>query len=230
LWVALGATLALACGLAWVAVANAPRLALLGTGAYLLILLAALEAMPVGFQRLIVEPNELGNRDAVPATHIELTRAAYGLDKIEARFHAADERLGPDSAGESGDHRQHPHLGPSSAEPVLPPAPANPDLLFVRQCERDRYWIDGTYRQVMLAARELSVDLADKAGGWVNRHLQYTHGYGLAMCLAAEKDDQGGPVFTVADLPPKGSPGLPVSRPRSITAPRRRAIRSSPRA
>jgi uncharacterized membrane protein (UPF0182 family) len=33
------------------------------------------------------------------------------------------------------------------------------------------------------------------------------------MCLAADKDDQGGPVFIVEDLPPKGSPDLTVSRP-----------------
>src|SRR5882672_3872083 len=55
--------------------------------------------------------------------------------------------------------------------------------------------------------------LPGKSGGWVNRHLQYTHGYGLAMCLAAEKDEQGGPVFSIKDLPPKGSPGLTVARP-----------------
>ena len=77
----------------------------------------------------------------------------------------------------------------------------------------DRYWINGEYRQVMLAARELSVDLPGKGNSWVNRHLQYTHGYGLAMCLAAEKDDQGGPVFLIEDLPPKGLPDLTVSRP-----------------
>ena len=41
----------------------------------------------------------------------------------------------------------------------------------------------------MLAARELSVELPSKGGSWVNRHLQYTHGYGLAMCLAADKHD-----------------------------------------
>jgi uncharacterized membrane protein (UPF0182 family) len=77
----------------------------------------------------------------------------------------------------------------------------------------DRYWINGDYRQVILAARELSTDSAAIGTSWVNRHLQYTHGYGLAMCLAAEKDDQGGPVFTVEDLPPRGSPDLKISRP-----------------
>src|SRR5439155_9745882 len=77
----------------------------------------------------------------------------------------------------------------------------------------DRYWINGDYRQVMLAARELATDASGIGNSWVNRHLQYTHGYGLAMCLAADKDDQGGPAFTVEDLPPKGSPDLTVSRP-----------------
>src|SRR4029434_7463724 len=77
----------------------------------------------------------------------------------------------------------------------------------------DRYRINGAYRQVMLAGRELSADLPGRGNSWVNLRLQYTHGYGLAMCLAAEKDDQGGPVFTVADLPPKGSPDLKVTRP-----------------
>jgi uncharacterized membrane protein (UPF0182 family) len=65
----------------------------------------------------------------------------------------------------------------------------------------------------MLAARELSADLPGKGGGWVNQRLQYTHGYGLAMCLAADKDEQGGPVFMVADLPPRGRPDLAIDRP-----------------
>ncbi len=45
----------------------------------------------------------------------------------------------------------------------------------------DRYEVDGRYRQVMLAAREFANDLPDRADTWLNRYLQYTHGYGLAM-------------------------------------------------
>jgi uncharacterized protein len=95
LWVALGATLALAGALFWVAVANAPRLALLGTGAYLLILLAALVIIPGAFQRLAVAPNELELETPFLRHNIELTRTAYGLDKVEVRFHTAEEKLGP---------------------------------------------------------------------------------------------------------------------------------------
>ncbi|GAI23793.1 unnamed protein product, partial [marine sediment metagenome] len=49
----------------------------------------------------------------------------------------------------------------------------------------DRYIIDDEYRQVMLSARELSAEkLAGQAQTWVNRRLQFTHGYGIAQSPA----------------------------------------------
>ena len=170
--------------------------------------------IPAGFQSLIVEPNELELETPFLRHNIALTRAAYGLDKIDVRFHTAEAKLNAAQIQENQstidniriwDHR--------------PLSQTFRQLQQIRtyytfsDVDVDRYWIDGDYRQVMLAARELSVELPSKGSSWVNRHLQYTHGYGLAMCLAADKDDQGGPVFIVEDLPPKGSPDLTVSRP-----------------
>ena len=40
---------------------------------------------------------------------------------------------------------------------------------------------------MLLAARELSPDLPGKSITWVNRRLQYTHGYGLVMAPGADK-------------------------------------------
>ena len=46
----------------------------------------------------------------------------------------------------------------------------------------DRYQIDGTTREVMLAARELNVDkLPESSRNWINDKLIYTHGYGITM-------------------------------------------------
>ena len=214
LWVAVAATLALICLLVWVAATNAPRFAVLGLGGYLVVLLAALEVIPWAFQTLIVEPNELELETPFLRHNIALTRAAYGLDNIDVRFHTAETKLDMAQMRENQstidniriwDHR--------------PLSQTFRQLQQIRtyyafsDVDVDRYWINGQYRQVMLAARELSEDLSGKGNSWVNRHLQYTHGYGLAMCLAADKDDQGGPVFTVEDLPPKGLPDLTVSRP-----------------
>ena len=212
LWVALGATLGLIGVLGFTAATNAPRLAVFGIGGYLVILLVALEVIPAGFQSLIVEPNELELETPFLRHNIALTRAAYGLDKIDVRFHTTEKKLDMAQMQENRstidniriwDHR--------------PLSQTFRQLQQIRtyyafsDVDVDRYWIDGEYRQVMLAARELSPNLSGKGITWVNRHLQYTHGYGLAMCLAAEKDHQGGPVFTIEDLPPRGYPA--VSRP-----------------
>ena len=212
LWVALGATVALICVLIWVAATNAPRLAVLGIGGYLVILFVALEAVPWSFQKLIVEPNELELETPFLLHNIALTRAAYGLDKIDVRFHTTEKKLDVSQLQENQstidniriwDHRPLSQTFRQLQQIRTYYSFSNVDV--------DRYWINGDYRQVMLAARELSADLPGGVTSWVNRHLQYTHGYGLAMCLAADKDDQGGPLFTVEDLPPKGSPT--VSRP-----------------
>jgi len=78
----------------------------------------------------------------------------------------------------------------------------------------DRYAIDGQYRQVMLSARELLPDrLGAQAQTWVNRRLQYTHGYGAAMSPVNEvsRDREGLPSYFLENLPPSGK--LPVNRP-----------------
>jgi len=214
LWVMLGATLALICVLVWVAATNAPRLAVLGIVGYLIILIAAMEVIPWSFQSLIVEPNELELETPYLRHNIALTRAAYGLDKIDVRFHATGRHLDVaqmrDNQSTIDNIRIWDHRPLSQTFRQLQQIRTYYSFSDVHV---DRYWISGNYRQVMLAARELSADLPGKGMSWVNRHLQYTHGYGLAMCLAADKDDQGGPVFTVEDLPPKSSPELTVSRP-----------------
>jgi uncharacterized membrane protein (UPF0182 family) len=214
LWIASGATLALICVLVWAAVTGTPRATLLGIVGYSIILLAALEVVPWGVQRLFVEPNELELETPFLRNNIALTRLAYGLDKIDVRLHTGEAKNAAPFLRENQstidniriwDHR--------------PLSQTFRQLQQIRtyytfsDVDVDRYWINGDYRQVMLAARELATDTSGIGNSWVNRHLQYTHGYGLAMCLAAEKDDQGGPVFTVEDLPPRGSPDLTVSRP-----------------
>ena len=46
--------------------------------------------------------------------------------------------------------------------------------------DNDRYVIDGTYRQVMLSARELSHQHL-QSRNWINEHLTFTHGHGVVF-------------------------------------------------
>jgi uncharacterized membrane protein (UPF0182 family) len=79
--------------------------------------------------------------------------------------------------------------------------------------DSDRYILDGHLRQVLLAARELDPDnLPADARNWVNRRLQYTHGYGVAMSPATGfTPDEGRPEFFIQDIPIRGE--IPIERP-----------------
>src|SRR5690606_36021063 len=77
----------------------------------------------------------------------------------------------------------------------------------------DRYEIDGKYQQVFISARELTQEnLPSRAQTWVNKHLRYTHGYGVAISNVNEITSEGQPKYIVKDLPPSGS--IEVKRPQ----------------
>ena len=72
--------------------------------------------------------------------------------------------------------------------------------------------IDGTYRQIMLSARELSHQhLPSRI--WINEHLTYTHGYGLVFGPVNQVTPEGLPEFFVKDIPPVATEQLKVTRP-----------------
>jgi len=78
----------------------------------------------------------------------------------------------------------------------------------------DRYWIDNNETEVMLATRELNVELLPQnAQTWVNRHLKFTHGYGLVMSPVHTKDREGLPVLYIKNIPPQSSVGIDVTQP-----------------
>ncbi|MBS3802683.1 MAG: UPF0182 family protein, partial [Candidatus Thermoplasmatota archaeon] len=82
----------------------------------------------------------------------------------------------------------------------------------------DRYYVteNGTQKtyQVMLSARELNQqDLDEKAKTWVNQHLVYTHGYGLALTPVNQKSEEGFPRLWIKDIPPKTENGFIITQP-----------------
>jgi uncharacterized membrane protein (UPF0182 family) len=77
----------------------------------------------------------------------------------------------------------------------------------------DRYYINGHYQQVNLAAREINIDkLPLEAQNWENTHLRYTHGYGAVVSPAAQ--DAGIPiVWYLRDLNMSSDVGFAVKNP-----------------
>ena len=74
----------------------------------------------------------------------------------------------------------------------------------------DRYMVDGKYRQVLIAARE--VDPEDITG-WDELKLKYTHGYGICMSPVNLFIDDGYPDFWVSGVPIESKVEIKVERP-----------------
>jgi uncharacterized membrane protein (UPF0182 family) len=169
---------------------------------------------PALLQRFEVDPNELDREREYIARNIAATRAAYGLDRIEERpFPARNSVTAEEMAANPStiqnirlwDHR--PLLQTLEQLQTIRP------LYTFLNVDVDRYTIDGVERQVLLAARELDPQrLPEDARGWVNRRLQYTHGFGLAMVPVNEVVEEGLPSFFIRDIPPAGD--VPVEQPR----------------
>jgi uncharacterized protein len=70
----------------------------------------------------------------------------------------------------------------------------------------DRYEIDGELRQVMLATRELS-ELPETSDNWQNRHITFTHGFGVVASQVNTANAEGQPVFIASNIPRGGDAG-----------------------
>ena len=76
----------------------------------------------------------------------------------------------------------------------------------------DRYTVNGQYEQLEISAREFDESsLPDSAKNWVNEHLVYTHGYGVAASPVNAVVGEGLPDYVVQDVPPTGA--LQVTQP-----------------
>ncbi|MFI4972205.1 MAG: UPF0182 family protein, partial [Hyphomicrobiales bacterium] len=76
----------------------------------------------------------------------------------------------------------------------------------------DRYILSGVYKQLEISAREFNFsNLQASAQQWVNEHLVYTHGYGVAASPVNAVVGEGLPDYVVGNIPPTGS--LTVTQP-----------------
>lgn len=72
----------------------------------------------------------------------------------------------------------------------------------------DRYKVDSKMIPTLAGVRELNT-AGLPAQSWVNSHLEYTHGNGIALSAASEVQPNGNPVFGIYDVPPVSAAGFP---------------------
>jgi len=161
---------------------------------------------PALIQRLQVQPSELAKERQYIEHNIEFTREAFALNRIEEQPYPAEEEPTISDITENEVTISNIRLwDPRPLKDTYNQIQSIRLYYDFNDVDIDRYEIDGDYRQVMLSARELSADkLSGQAQTWVNRRLQFTHGYGLALSPVNEVTSEGLPVLLVKDIPPVG--------------------------
>ncbi len=161
---------------------------------------------PAIVQRFQVEPSELAKETPYIKNNIQFTRLAFGLDQIEER--AIPVELAP---SEQDIAQNSATINNIRLWDYRPLKDTYNQIQSIRlyydftDIDVDRYQINDDYRQVLLGARELSPEkLTSQAQTWVNRRLQFTHGYGVTLSPTNEVTEQGLPNLWVKDVPPIG--------------------------
>jgi uncharacterized membrane protein (UPF0182 family) len=172
------------------------------------------KAYAAAVQRFLVAPNEQVKETPYIRHNIAATRAAFGLDAVEERELPGDTPLTRQDIERNAATLRNVPLW--DHRPLLDTFGQIQEIRtyydFV-SVDNDRYKIGGEFRQVMLSARELnSASLPNRT--WINEHLTFTHGYGVALGPVNQVTPEGLPVLFIKNLPPESSvPELEVSEP-----------------
>ncbi len=177
--------------------------------------LLAGQIYPAFVQQYQVSPNEIEAEDEYIASNIEATRFAYGLERVTVREFSAEETLEYADVTRNAETIDNIRLW--DPRPALDTYSQLQELRIYydfQDVDIDRYDIDGNYRQVLVAAREMNQSqLQAQAQTWVNQHLTYTHGYGVVASPVNEVRGEGLPVFFVQDIPPRSVTDLEITQP-----------------
>lgn len=166
---------------------------LVGTGAAYLV------------QNFVVSPDEINKESEYLARNIEYTQYAYGLDDVDVKPFAADNKLTYKDINENTETINNIRVNDfDPAKQFYNQTQSIRQYYTFNDVDVDRYMINGKYTQTFLTAREID---ESKRGNdsWLNSHLKYTHGYGVALSRVDKVTASGQPDVLIGNIPPVSS-------------------------
>src|SRR5208337_3351823 len=164
----------------------------------------------------IVKPNELVREKPYIVYNTDLTRQAFGLNRVSQREFPAETTVDAADPANNQATLQNIRLWDWHAlQDTLRQIQEIRTYYDFPDIDIDRYEIEGTTREVMLATRELNVDkLPESSRNWINDKLIYTHGYGITMNPVNGFTSEGLPTLMLSNMPVQSTVrGLSVTRP-----------------
>ena len=181
---------------------------------YAVVSVLARGVVPGAYQKLVVSANELSREAPYLRNHIDATRRSWGLDRVESRNLSGEVQLTMSNIKANAATVDNVRLW---ERPLLKQTFSQLQEIrtyydFV-SVDDDRYTIDGRYRQVHIAARELNSESLPTRT-FINERLTFTHGMGLTMAPVNQVTTEGLPVLFIKDLPPVSTISIKLTRPQ----------------
>jgi uncharacterized protein len=162
-------------------------------------------AYPAVIQRVQVDPQELAREQEFIQRNLEATRTAYGLADVDRVPFSIANDLDLDDVVDNDITFLNVRLwDPNVLETTYQQLQSLRPYYEFNSVATDRYEIDGNMRQVMLATRELS-QLPETSDNWQNRHITFTHGFGIVASQVNTANAEGQPVFIASNIPVAGT-------------------------
>ena len=184
-------------------------LPIISVGVWALVSVVVGAAIPAFVQQFRVQPTESTKERPYIDRNIKATRAAFDLRDVDVRDFAVSDQLSAADLTRDASTIQNVRLwDPDVVTRTYKRLQELRTFFQFNDVDLDRYPDrSGSNVAVLLAARELHID-GIPSKSWVNQHLVFTHGYGVAMSTSNGVSPDGNPVFLTRDLPPVGEPGL----------------------
>ena len=167
-------------------------------------------------QKFAVQSNEKTVEKPYIQYNIDNTRKAFNIDGIEESAFEIKNDLTKEDLNSNKDTIDNIKI--NSFKPALEFYNQFQYMRFYygfNDIDIDRYNINGKYNQVFIAPREINLDsLQDNSNTWQNRHLVYTHGYGVVMSKVNSVTSEGQPDFIINNIPLENKTSIKLDNPR----------------
>ena len=185
------------------------RISIIGTALLIISGIIVGGIYPWVIQRFQVEPNARTLESEYIERSIQSTRDAYGVSDVDVQSYNAT------TDAEAGALRADAETTANIR--IIDPALVSDSFAqlerfkqyyqFVDHLDVDRYEIDGTTQDTVIAVRELDQAGLGDSRSWYNDTLVYTHGYGVVAAYGNQRTVDGQPEFLQSGIPSTGALG-----------------------
>jgi uncharacterized membrane protein (UPF0182 family) len=169
---------------------------------------------PAFIQAVQVDPSENVKERPYITRNIASTRTAFGINNVATRPFQGAADLTASAVAQGTTNFQSLQnirlLDPAFVGDAFNRLQEIRTYYQFNDLDIDRYVINGQMAPTLSAVRELNS--SDVPSGFVNKHLQYTHGYGAVLSEANQdgvNPADGTPNFLLSDIPPVAPAGTP---------------------